>query len=55
MGENSDSGVEEDEQDLDVNLTSAPGVETVCAFPKNSAKCKGLTLFIYPFHDHGIS
>ncbi|ESQ46007.1 hypothetical protein EUTSA_v10000294mg [Eutrema salsugineum] len=38
VGENSDSGVEEDDQDLDVNLTSAPGVETVCVFPKNSAK-----------------
>ncbi|CAN8314576.1 unnamed protein product [Cochlearia groenlandica] len=37
VGEHSDSGVEEDEQDLD-NLTSAPGVETVCVFPKNSAK-----------------
>lgn len=42
VGEDSDSGVEEDDQDLDVNLTSAPGVETVCVFPKNSAKCKGL-------------
>uniref|UniRef100_A0A1J3JK65 Translocon-associated protein subunit alpha n=1 Tax=Noccaea caerulescens TaxID=107243 RepID=A0A1J3JK65_NOCCA len=38
VGEHSDSGVEEDDQDLDVNLTSAPGVETVCVFPKNSAK-----------------
>ncbi|CAH2061637.1 unnamed protein product, partial [Thlaspi arvense] len=38
VGENSDSGVEEDDQDLDVNLTSAPGVETVYVFPKNSAK-----------------
>ncbi|KFK41725.1 hypothetical protein AALP_AA2G164800 [Arabis alpina] len=38
VGENSDSGVEEDDQDLDVNLTAAPGVETVCVFPKNSAK-----------------
>lgn len=39
VGESSDSGVEEDDQDLDLNLVSAPGVETVCVFPKNSAKC----------------
>lgn len=39
MGEHSDDGAEEDDQDLDINLTSAPGVETVSVFPKNSAKC----------------
>ncbi|KAF2589433.1 hypothetical protein F2Q70_00041481 [Brassica cretica] len=39
VGEHSDSGAEEDDQDLDnINLTSAPGVETVSVFPKNSAK-----------------
>ncbi|EOA27737.1 hypothetical protein CARUB_v10023890mg [Capsella rubella] len=38
IGEHSDDSVEEDDQDLDMNLTSAPGVETVCVFPKNSAK-----------------
>ncbi|XP_010416859.1 PREDICTED: translocon-associated protein subunit alpha [Camelina sativa] len=37
VGEHSDDAVEEDDQDLD-NLTSAPGVETVCVFPKNTAK-----------------
>ncbi|KAL1208208.1 Translocon-associated protein subunit alpha [Cardamine amara subsp. amara] len=38
VGESSDSGVEEDDQDLDLNLISAPGVDTLCVFPKNSAK-----------------
>ncbi|CAN6979773.1 unnamed protein product [Brassica rapa subsp. trilocularis] len=39
VGEHSDSGAEEDDQDLDnINLASAPGVETVSVFPKNSAK-----------------
>ncbi|XP_010429010.1 PREDICTED: translocon-associated protein subunit alpha [Camelina sativa] len=37
VGEHSDDAVEEEDQDLD-NLTSAPGVETVCVFPKNTAK-----------------
>ncbi|KAH0929554.1 hypothetical protein HID58_015281 [Brassica napus] len=38
VGEHSDSGADEDDQDLDINLTSAPGVETVCVFPQNSAR-----------------
>ncbi|CAL9233316.1 unnamed protein product [Arabidopsis halleri] len=38
VGENSDDAVEEDDHDLDINLSSFPGVETVCVFPKNSAK-----------------
>ncbi|KAF2568712.1 hypothetical protein F2Q68_00027176 [Brassica cretica] len=38
VGEHSDSGADEDDQDLDINLTSAPGVETVCVFPRNSAR-----------------
>lgn len=40
VGEHSDSGADEDDQDLDINLTSAPGVETVCVFPRNSARGK---------------
>ncbi|KAJ4902691.1 Translocon-associated protein subunit alpha [Raphanus sativus] len=38
VGEHSDSGAEEDDQDLDLNLTSAPGVETVSVFPHNSGR-----------------
>ncbi|AEC07130.1 Translocon-associated protein (TRAP), alpha subunit [Arabidopsis thaliana] len=38
VGENTDDAVEEDDHDLDMNLSSFPGVETVCVFPKNSAK-----------------
>ncbi|KAJ0260551.1 Translocon-associated protein subunit alpha [Hirschfeldia incana] len=37
VGEHSDSAADEEDQDLD-NLTSAPGVETVCVFPQNSAR-----------------
>lgn len=46
MGENSDDAVEEDDHDLDMNLSSFPGVETVCVFPKNSAKCMSLLLYL---------
>ena len=37
--------VGEDVQDFgDGNFDPAPGIETVCVFPKNSAKCKNFLM-----------
>ena len=48
VGEHSDSATDEDDQDLDLNLTSAPGVETVCVFPQNSARGNTFFPVVYP-------
>lgn len=47
VGEHSDSAADEDDQDLDINLTSAPGVETVCVFPHNSARGNTFSPVVY--------
>ena len=40
--------VGEDVQDFgDGSFSPAPGVDTVCVFPKNSARCNGLIYIVY--------
>lgn len=47
--ESSDLGiVGEDVQDFgDGNFSPAPGVDTICVFPKNSAKCENLINIVH--------
>ena len=45
--------VGEDAQDFgDVNFSPAPGVETVCVFPKNSARCKNFIFIAFIYEDY---